>query len=296
MHADVSPPLSSYVESWTPAPLVEHDPLPPGPAAALSAVLDVPEVIEDVLPPLWQWLYFLTWPAQSALGADGHPSAGHFLPPIPNRQRMWAGGRSEIREPLRLGVPTTRTSTLMSVTPKRGRSGEMLFVTERREFSQQGRVHVVEEQDIVYRSGRNAAQHPATLDPSAPVEPTDEPWQLPLHPDPALLFRFSALTANAHRIHYDAPYCREEEGYPGPVVHGPLLALLMLELPRRKGPERHVRTLNFRFHSPVFATERLAAIGTPSADSDRDRAELRVATARDPRHATAEVTFDQSGP
>jgi 3-methylfumaryl-CoA hydratase len=290
MHAEVSPPLSSYVESWAPGPVVEREPvLPVGPAAALSAVLDLPETVAGVdapLPPLWQWLYFLSWPARSELGADGHPRDGHFLPPIPSRQRMWAGGRCEILEPLRLGMSTERISTLHTVTPKQGRTGEMLFVTERREFRQRGRACVVEEQDIVYRSGRNAAQHPVTLDESA-VPLTDEPWRLPLHPDPALLFRFSALTANAHRIHYDAPYCRAEEGYPGLVVHGPLLALLMLELPRRHSPDRRVRSLAFRFHSPVFAGERLVACGTPSDDG----AELRIATHRDDRHASAEVTF-----
>lgn len=290
MHADVSPSLSSYVTSWAPGPLVEHDSLPAGPAAAFSAVLDLPETVAepgDRLPPLWQWLYFLAWPAQSDLGADGHPSAGRFLPPIPRRQRMWAGGRSEIREALRLGTPTERISSLSSVTPKRGRTGEMLFVTERRELRQHGRTCVIEEQDIVYRSGRNVAQHPAELDPSA-VPDAGEPWQIPLRPDPALLFRFSALTANAHRIHYDAPYCRDEEGYPGLVVHGPLMALLMLELPRRHAPERPVRSLSFRFHRPVFAQERLVAAGAPSS---ADRAELRIATAREARHATAEIRF-----
>jgi 3-methylfumaryl-CoA hydratase len=289
MHAEVSPPLSSYVESWAPGPVVEREPLPVGPAAALSAVLDLPEPVADVgdpLPPLWQWLYFLRWPAQSELGADGHPRDGRFLPPIPNRQRMWAGGRCEILEPLRLGMSTERVSALRTVTPKHGRTGEMLFVTERREFRQQDRTCIVEEQDIVYRSGRNAAEHPAILDESA-VPLTDDPWLLSLLPDPALLFRFSALTANAHRIHYDAPYCRAEEGYPGLVVHGPLLALLMLELPRRHAPDRRVRSLAFRFRSPVFAGERLVARGTPSGDG----AELRIATRRDDRHATAEVRY-----
>lgn len=286
MDAEADPVLSSYVESWTPGQVVEHDALSPGPAAALAAVLDLPPgtaaTTGDRLPPLWQWLYFLSWPAQSALGTDGHPRDGRFLPPIPNRQRMWAGGRCEFPEPLRLGVPTERISTLRNVAPKRGRTGEMLFVTERREFRQQGRTCVVEDQDIVYRSGRNAAQHPTTLDESAAPQ-SNEPWRLPLKPDPTLLFRFSALTANAHRIHYDAPYCRAEEGYPGLVVHGPLLALLMLELPRRHAPDRQVRSLTFRFHSPVFAGEHLIATGSAS--------DLRIATHRDSRHATAAVTY-----
>ncbi|BBC31465.1 Dehydratase [Streptomyces graminofaciens] len=283
------PPLGSYVESWTPEPVTDEDPLSPGPAAALSAVLNLPDTTAkagDPLPPLWHWLHFLAWPAQRALGADGHPLHGHFLPPLPHRQRMWAGGRCEITEPLRLGAPAERVSSLASVTAKQGRTGEMLFVTERREFRQHGRTCLVEEQDIVYRSGRSAGQHPQELDGSAFPHP-DEPWQLPLRPDPALLFRFSALTANAHRIHYDAPYCRDEEGYPGLVVHGPLLALLMLELARRHAPDRPVRSLEYRLRRPVFAGERLVACGTPA----EDRAELRIATHREERHATAKVVF-----
>ncbi|MDX3131375.1 hypothetical protein PV367_16690 [Streptomyces europaeiscabiei] len=282
-------PLSTYVESWTPAPVKDEDALAPGPAAALSAVLDLPGAsvqAGDTLPPLWQWLYFLNWPAGRELGADGHPSNGHFLPPLPHRQRMWAGGRCEITAPLRLGEPAERVSSLGSMTAKRGRTGEMLFVTERREFRRRGRSCLVEEQDIVYRSGRTSGQHPAAVDGSHHPHP-DEPWQLPLHPDPALLFRFSALTANAHRIHYDAPFCRNEEGYPGLVVHGPLLALLMLELARRHAPDRQVRSLSYRLRRPVFAGERLVACGTPRGD----RAELRIATHREERHATAEVTF-----
>jgi len=283
------PPLSTYVESWTPAPVEEEDPLGAGPAAALSAVLNLPDPAHkagEPLPPLWQWLYFLNWPPGQELGADGHPSNGRFLPPLPHRQRMWAGGRCAITEPLRFGESAERVSSLASVTAKRGSTGEMLFVTERREFRQRGRTCLVEEQDIVYRSGRSAGQHPSAVDELARPH-GDEPWRLPLRPGPALLFRFSALTANAHRIHYDAPYCRDEEGYPGLVVHGPLLALLMLELARRHAPDRQVHSLSYRLRRPVFAGEHLVACGTPRGD----RAELRVSTRREERHAEAEVTF-----
>ncbi|MGW6007858.1 hypothetical protein [Streptomyces sp. NPDC055210] len=294
-------PLDAYVKSWSPAPVTDEDPLHADPVVALSAVLDLPVPAVragDAIPPLWHWLYFLHWTAPRDLGPDGHPLHGHFLPPVPDRQRMWAGGRCEIVEPLRLGEPAERVSSLSAVTTKRGRTGELLFVTERREFRQGGRVRLVEEQDIVYRSGRNAAQHPDALDESAAPEP-DAPWQLPFRATPALLFGFSALTANAHRIHYDAPYCRDEEGYPGLVVHGPLLALLMLELPRRQSPERPVRSLSYRLRRPVFAGERVSAYGTPGGTgaeasaglSAGPSAELSVATHRETRHATAEVVF-----
>ncbi|MEU9450222.1 hypothetical protein [Streptomyces sp. NPDC048277] len=282
--------LASHVESWHPGPVTDEDALPPGPAAALSAVLDLPgpaAASGDRLPPLWQWLYFLDWAPRRALGPDGHLRDARFLPPVPERRRMFAGGRCEVVAPLRLGEPAERVSSLAAVTPKRGRSGELLFVTERQEFRQHGSVCLVEEQDIVYRSGEGSAPHwPATLDRSA-VPRSEEPWQLRLRPDETLLFRFSALTANAHRIHYDTPYCRDVEGYPGLVTHGPLLALLMLDLARRNAPERPVRSLSYRLHSPAFAGEHLLAAGTPADD----RARLHIASHREPRHATAEVTF-----
>ncbi|MEH0421264.1 FAS1-like dehydratase domain-containing protein [Streptomyces sp. B21-083] len=131
------PPLHTYVESWTPGPVRDEDVLGVGPAAALSAVLNLPGPAPkagEALAPMWQWLFFLSWPAGRLLGADGHPLDGHFLPPLPHRQRMWAGGRCEITQPLCLGEPVERVSSLASVTAKRGRTGEMLFVTERREF------------------------------------------------------------------------------------------------------------------------------------------------------------------
>ncbi|MFD6277468.1 hypothetical protein ACFWFI_18135 [Streptomyces sp. NPDC060209] len=283
-------PLSSYVENWHPEPVNTHDPMDPGPTAAVSALLDLPGPAAkagDALPPLWQWFHFLHWPAQHELGPDGHLRDARFLPPLPDRQRMFAGGRCRIVEPLRLGEPAERVSSLGSVTPKHGRSGELLFVTERQEFRQSGRTCLVEEQDIVYRSGRGSgSQHPAVVDDRTAPD-AEEPWQLRLQPDPTLLFRLSALTANAHRIHYDAPYCRDTEGYPGLVVHGPLLALLMLDVVRREAPGRQVSSLAFRLRRPAFAGELLLAAGSPSGTG----VQLRTVTHRDARHATAEVTF-----
>ncbi|MEV6703315.1 hypothetical protein AB0M68_40445 [Streptomyces sp. NPDC051453] len=281
--------LGPYVESWNPGAVEEDEVLSPAPAAALSALLNQPEPVAatgDPLPPLWHWLHFLQWPAQRDLGDDGHPRHGHFLPPVPDRQRMFAGGRCEVVEPLRVGEPARRISSVSTVTSKQGSTGELLFVTVRGEYVQQGRTRLVEEQDIVYRSGRSSGQHPADLDASATPH-ADAAWQLPLQPDPTLLFRFSALTANAHRIHYDAPYATGEEGYPGLVVHGPLLVLSMLELVRRNAPDRQVRSLSYRLRRPAFVGEQLLATGA-FADSN---ATLQIATHREQRHATAEVTF-----
>ncbi|MEV4734906.1 MaoC family dehydratase N-terminal domain-containing protein [Saccharopolyspora sp. NPDC049426] len=268
--------------------MTDEEVLSAAPVAALSAVLNQSKPVAgagEPLPPLWHWLHFLRWPNQDELGEDGHPRDGHFLPPIPHRQRMFAGGRCEIAEPLSIGERTERTSSIANVAVKQGRTGEMVFVTQRNEFRQHGRTCLVEEQDIVYRSGKSAGDHPAVVDTSATPQ-SDGDWQLTAQPDPASLFRFSALTANAHRIHYDSPYVRDEEGYPGLVVHGPLLAVLMLELVRRNEPRR-VRSLSFRLRSPIFAGEHIVASGNPAVDG----AVLQVATHRDARHATAEVTF-----
>ncbi|NMI01881.1 hypothetical protein HF526_31975 [Pseudonocardia sp. K10HN5] len=206
---------------------------------------------------MWHWLHFLDHPAQAELGDDGHPAAGHFLPPIPDRRRMFAGGRLEISEPLRVGDEIVRRSALVDVAPKQGRSGDMLFTTVRHEFLRGGVPVVVEEQDIVYRSqpvgkqrGGPVAQAPVATEPE-PAAPGA--WRARLDPDPAMLFRFSALTYNTHRIHYDQPYVTGVEGYPGLVVHGPLLALLLLELPRRHAPDRPVTAFSFRLSRPAFA-------------------------------------------
>ncbi|MQA04567.1 MAG: hypothetical protein GEV07_18250 [Streptosporangiales bacterium] len=282
--------LDRYLASWVPGPVTVRDELPAAPAERLGALLDLPRPLPDgdLLPPMWHWLYFLEWPAQAELGADGHPGEGHFLPPLPDRRRMFAGGRAEWRAAPTLGVSASRVSTLHDVRVKQGSSGEMVFVTVRHEISQGAQVCVVEESDFVYRSGedpRRQAMHAIDTE-HAPA--ADASWQLARRPDPTLLFRFSALTANAHRIHYDAPYTEQVEGYPGLVVHGPLLVLLMLELVRRSAPERQLHSLTYRLRRPLFAGEQLLALGEPQPD---DGAELRVATAREPRHATVEVRF-----
>ncbi len=276
--------LARYVESWRPEAVTDHDVLAAGPVAALAGVLDQP-VPRDTLPPLWHWLHFLEWPPESELGADGHPLAGYFLPPIPDRRRMFAGGRLRLRRPLIIDQPADRTRSVTNVVVKHGSTGEMAFVTVRSEISQHGRLCAVDEQDLVYRSGEDAARAALAAIDTDGVPAADSPWQLTLTPDPVLLFRFSALTGNAHRIHYDTPYVTAVERYPGLVVHGPLLVLLMLELPRRRGQQ--VGSVSYRLRRPVFAGERVLAAGEPTGDG----VALRIATAREDRNATAEVTL-----
>ncbi len=174
----------------------------------------------DVLPPLWHWLYFLQGQPPAALGRDGHPARGGFLPPVPLSNRMWAGGRVAFEAPLPLGSRARKVSTILAVEHKRGRSGDLVFVTVRHEvLLPDGRRAVSEEQDLVYRD-----PSPAGAAAAPPPQPAAADHSRAWHPDSTELFRYSALTFNGHRIHYDADYCREVEGYAGLVVHGPLIA------------------------------------------------------------------------
>ncbi|HKN98973.1 MAG TPA: hypothetical protein VJX10_17770 [Pseudonocardiaceae bacterium] len=255
--------LADAVAGWSPAPVTVTDRIGRWPVAALTALLDQPEWSGAELPPLWHWLGFLEHPRQSDLGPDGHPAEGRFLPPIPQRRRMIAGGRLRVRSPLPIGAPVSRTSTLDKVEVKQGRSGEMAFVTVRHEFRVGDAVAAVEEQDVVYRSQEPGAAR--TL-----VRPAGSPaaagWRFTVVPDEMTLFRFSALTYNTHRIHYDRPYVTDVEGYPGLVVHGPLLALLLLEIPRRHRPGRPVASFDYRLLAPTFAGEPVEVTGTADGD------------------------------
>ena len=245
------------------------------PVAALAATLDRndPEPKPgDALPLGWHWLYFLDVKPASELGPDGHPKRGGFLPPVPLPRRMWAGGRIEFLRPLRIGAAIRRDSEIISVEPKHGRSGDLVFVTVRHTISASDEVAVIEEHDIVYR----AAARPGDPAPQGKPAPTQAAWRRSLIGDPVLLFRYSALIFNAHRIHYDLDYVRHEEHYPGLIVHGPLQITLLLDLCRRHA-SRPVRKFDYRALHPVFHTERFTVNGHPSADGTK--AELWTANA-----------------
>jgi len=178
-------------------------------------------------------------------------------------RRMWAGGRIDFRRPIRIGEKLARESEILSVEPKTGKSGNLVFVTVRHTVSVANEIAVVEEHDIVYRDaakpGANASTPPGNPAPANPV------WRHEVMPDEAMLFRYSALIFNAHRIHYDIDYCRKEEGYPGLIVHGPLQTTLLLDLSRRNAG-KPVRKLDYRAVSPLFHNEKLTVGGIPSAD------------------------------
>lgn len=252
--------LEDAVAGWAPEPVETTDTITPWPVAALASVFDQP-VPDGVLPPMWHWLYFLEHPRQSELGEDGHPADGHFLPPVPDRRRMFAGGRLRVHGGLRIGDTVTRRSSVAGVRVKQGRSGDMVFVTVAGSLSVDGRTAVTEEQDFVYRSQPPGAARP--VPPPVAEDPPTGRWRIELPTDPTLLFRFSALTHNSHRIHYDQPYATGVEGFPGLVVHGPLLALLACEIPRRELPDRTLTAFEYRLVRPAFAGGVLVAAGDP---------------------------------
>jgi 3-methylfumaryl-CoA hydratase len=223
------------------------------PLQALSATLDrddPPARIDDVVPHCWHWLYFLPLHRASAIGPDGHPRRGGFLPPVPLPRRMWAGSRIAFERPLVAGSEIRRESRIEDVSVKEGRTGTLAFVKVRHTVGDARGTAIVEEQDIVYRAMPQSGETP----PAPKAAPADEQFSRTIVPDPVLLFRFSALTFNGHRIHYDRPYATAEEGYAGLVVHGPLIATLLLDLLRRSRPDVRVKTFEFKAVSPLIDT------------------------------------------
>ena len=243
-----------------------RDTIAEAPVRGLNATLDhAPLVVEAGTPlfPLWHWLYFLPQHRQSEIGPDGHAKRGGFLPPVPLPRRMWAGSQFEFRSPVRVGDAVERTSTIADVTTKEGRTGKLVFVKVRHELRCNGAADpaIVEFHDIVYRD----AKRPDDVDPPPTPAPKGA-WQREIVPDDVLLFRYSALTFNGHRIHYDRKYVTEVEGYPGLIVHGPLIATLLLDLLRRSLPGAQVATFDFRAVRPTFDLHPFSVHGKPSAD------------------------------
>jgi 3-methylfumaryl-CoA hydratase len=267
----------------------------PEPAQALAALLDIdaPDTDEG-LPALWHWIYLLERRRQADLGPDGHPTYGIPAPPGPGRLRMFAGGRVLMLTPLRFGEPGTRTTRVVSTAEKEGRSGRLTFVTVRTKIEQGGAQAIVDEQDIVYREATAAvprARPPAGDDVS--TEPPQETGKLAMTVDPTVLFRFSALTYNAHRIHYDQAYAAAE-GYPDLVVHGPLQALLMGECLRRSGVSMLGGQFAYRLVAPTYGAQRLAV--SFSMDGRGHSARVRDGAGRTTATATLQSLVEPSSP
>jgi len=257
---------SVELQKWVEKTETVSDQITPVPIAALRATLDIDAPLPkegDALPPLWHWLYFWTIHRQSELGPEGHASKGRFLPPVELPRRMWAGGRFEFLHPLRVGGTYSRTSRIASVQRKEGRTGPLIFVTARHEIGNAEGTVLIEEQDIVYR------EHPKPGDvvPAPQPAPRGSKWEREIRPEAVLLFRYSALTFNAHRIHYDWRYATQVEGYPGLVVHGPLIATLLLDLLRRNISDAKITRFMFRAVSPLFDTAPFWVCGKPESDA-----------------------------
>lgn len=253
-----------YLRQWIGRERQITDMLGHFPARALAATLNRTRVPKenDALPLGWQWLYFIGTPAASDLGADGHPKLGEFLPPAPLPRRMWAGGAMQVEHPLHLGRPAQQHSSIRSVDVKRGRSGDLLFVTLEHVLSQGGRRCITEQQKLVYRPMPTAQAPLAAGEPA----PDSADWVQTVTPDPVLLFRYSALTFNSHRIHYDRPYAMDKECYPGLVVQSPLIATLLLELVHDHMPEARLRSFQFRALRPTFDSHPFFVCGRNEGD------------------------------
>jgi 3-methylfumaryl-CoA hydratase len=262
--------MSADLRQWIGRSETLQDTLAPTPVAALAATLDHPAALVPTgtpLPPLWHWLYFLPLHRASELGPDGHARRGGFLPPVPLPRRMWAGSRFEFRSPVRVGDAVGRISAVEDVTIKTGRSGPLVFVRVRHEWRCNGAAGpaLLEWHDIVYREARQ----PGDAEPPPQPAPPGGDWQREMVPDDVLLFRYSALTFNGHRIHYDRRYVTEVEGYPGLVVHGPLIATLLLDLLHRHAPGADLAAFRFKAVRPSFDGQPLSLNGARDGQTVR---------------------------
>jgi 3-methylfumaryl-CoA hydratase len=256
--------MSSEFSDWIGRTEEMTDVIEPARSNALRAALGDPaagQAGED-MPLLHHWLYFWNVQPPAGLGEDGHPAKGGFLPPVPLPRRMWAGGRVEFVKPLKLGERATKVSKILDVQEKTGKTGRLVFVTVEHRLSGENGLAIIEEQDLVYREPAAAGSISA---PTGEGPEPEAPWCERVDPDTVLLFRYSALTMNGHRIHYDLPYARDEEAYPALVVHGPLQASLLIGLAaRRLG--RPIAKFAFRGQQPAFEGVPLFVCGETTED------------------------------
>ncbi|MGO8954542.1 MAG: MaoC family dehydratase N-terminal domain-containing protein [Rhodomicrobium sp.] len=248
-----------HLKAWIGRSEIQTDVAARAPLDGLAATLDHadPPWRPGEVPPLGHWLYFLPGAPQHEIGPDGHPKRGGFLPPVELPRRMWGGGEFEFLAPVPIGAAIERRSTIANVEHKAGRSGAMVFVRVEHEISVRGAAAIREVHNIVYREGPKAgAGAPAPEKIERAAEFSRE-----IVPDPVLLFRYSALTFNGHRIHYDRSYCEYAEGYPGLVVHGPLTATLLMDLYLRQRPGAAVSAFRFRARRPLFDIDPFSVCG-----------------------------------
>lgn len=285
--------LQRIVADWQPEPLDETRIIQPEESRGFARLLDQSDPVGagGEIPPLWHWFSFTPRHSTAELGDDGHPRAGRFLPPMPNRRRMLGGGRLDVTHPFHVGERYARRTSLDQARVKHGRSGDMIVVRIRHEYTHTDGLVAVEHEDTVYRS-QAPGEERHLAPPAVEAVTTPQPHELRLSTNELSLFRFSALTNNAHRIHYDHRYVTSVEGYPDLVVHGPLLALAMLEPSRRA--DMTVGAFEFRFRAPMFVGSTLVVNAAPQAE-EHGQAAVSVTSTEDPtRFAAGTVTFGQS--
>jgi len=260
----------------------------PRPVAMMQALLNEPNKQLTQLPHLYHWLYFLPIVNGEDLAEDGHPKKGGFLPPIPFPKRMWAGGRLQFLNPILVNQNIRRESEISKIDFKQGKTGNMYFVTVKHSIFADGQLAIIEEQDIVYREASNAA--PATQVPvPAPIAVKQYSYKKTFPVNTTTLFHYSALTFNSHKIHYDRPYSMEQEGYPGLVVHGPLLATLLMHTFTQKHPNKQILSFDFRAVKPVFDFNEFYICGNLQSEE----AELWIEHTDGQAAMKAKVTFKE---
>jgi 3-methylfumaryl-CoA hydratase len=238
------------LQGWIGRSRVTRDTIDANQLAKIAATLDCPVPALDeatFLPPGWHWAYFPDITPLSGIGRDGHQALGEFLPPVTLPRRMWASGDLNITRPLSIGETVDKTSTILSVEEKQGRTGKLVFVRVGHEFAGNRGGNMAEEHQIVYRD----APVPGAAQPKPMLPPHEPDRSVTLTASPVQLFRYSAITFNSHRIHYDVDFCRDEEGYDGLIIHGPLTATLLMDLACRQAPDRPLKTFIFRALSPL---------------------------------------------
>jgi 3-methylfumaryl-CoA hydratase len=253
-----------HLKDWIGKSEEQTDVAASAPLTGLAATLDHvdPRWRPGEVPPLGHWLYFLPRAPQHEIGPDGHPKRGGFLPPVELPRRMWAGGEFQFLNPIPIGASIKRRSVIENVEHKAGRSGDMVFVRVGHEISAEGVPAIREVHTIVYREAPSARANPSYSSSEATPSPSAKPeFERQIVPGPVLLFRYSALTFNGHRIHYDRSYCEQVEGYPGLVVHGPLTATLLLDLYLRQRPQANISAYRFRARRPLFDIHRFTVCG-----------------------------------
>ena len=279
---------ADYLSGWIGQGETIEDVVSASQAQRLAATLDIQDLDLGAgapLPAFWHWIYFATAAPASDLGPDGHPLTGDFYPPVALPRRMWAGGRLESGKPLAIGDVARRDSRIKGVSVKNGRSGSLCFVVVRHEFYVGDELRVAEEHDIVYRQEAD----PSVAPPEPPMAPAEADWSQTITTDPVTLFRYSALTFNSHRIHYDREYTTGVEGYPALLVHGPLTATLLMNLLRQEMPTAIIRDFNVRAMAPLFDNKSFSVNGKPAEDGTA--VHLWAATAEGDLAMTIDVTL-----